>query len=83
MVCRIELSILECQMCEIARSRRSRETRQGLDGWADVSFYIIVAPADVFRQGKFQLEVMQEVGHYLHEVSSYFQAVKAQYALMQ
>lgn len=32
----------------------------------DVELYL--RGADGFRQGKFQLEVMSDVGHYLHEV---------------
>jgi len=73
MVRRIEFSLPGRKMCSNAGPGRPGETRQGTHGGTNVSIFSQpqLSQADIVRQGKFQLEVLPEVGHYLHEVSAF------------
>ena len=73
MVRRIEFSFPGREMCSNAGPGWTGETRQGTHGGTNASIFTQpeLSQADIVRQGKFQLEVLPEVGHYLHEVSAF------------
>lgn len=74
----VSTSLVPFPVCPIRQAfslSRPRAARQGVDGGTDVSisgvsFYTACSDLLFFpgRQGKFQLEVLPDVGHYLHEV---------------